>query len=133
MEILGAKMKQPTRVVVADDEPLIRLLMRHAIQRRPGLELVGEGADGAEALALTGEHSPDVVVLDLSMPEHDGLEVTRRLRAARQPCAIVIFSSAGDSEGAALAAGADRFVDKADGVEGVIDAVIAVSGAVAGG
>jgi DNA-binding NarL/FixJ family response regulator len=118
---------------VADDEPLIRLLLRHAIQGHPGLELVAEGADGAEALALTGEHDPDVVVLDLSMPEHDGLEVTRRLRAARQPCRIVIFSSASDSERIALAAGADRFVDKSEGIEGAIDAVLAVSGAVAGG
>jgi DNA-binding NarL/FixJ family response regulator len=120
-------MIDPTRVLVADDEPLIRLLLRHAIQRREGLELVGEAADGAEALALADSLEPDVFVLDLSMPEPDGIEVTRRLRAAGRPCLIVIFSSSGGAEATVLAAGADQFVNKADGVDRAIDAVVALS------
>ena len=119
----------PTRVLVADDEPLIRLLLRRAIERRPGLELVGEAADGAEALDLAGALAPDVVVLDLSMPEPDGIAVTRRLRAAGRRCVILIFSSSGGDEATVLEAGADRFINKADGVDRVIDAVVALSAA----
>ena len=120
-------MIDPTRVLVADDEPLIRLLLRHAIQRRPGLELVGEAADGAEALTLIATLEPDVVVLDLSMPEPDGIEVTRRLRAAGRPCVILIFSSSAGDEATVLAAGADQFVNKADGVDRAVQALVALS------
>ncbi|MBE2314357.1 response regulator [Solirubrobacter sp. CPCC 204708] len=120
-------MTAPTRVLVADDEPLIRLLLRHTLERRPGLEIVGEAADGAEALSLIEALQPDIVVLDLSMPEPDGLEVTRRLRAARNACGIVVFSSTTGAEPAVLACGADRFVDKAAGVEDAVDAVVALS------
>jgi DNA-binding NarL/FixJ family response regulator len=120
-------MIEPTRVLVADDEPLIRLMLRAALNRQPDLTLVGEAEDGAEALALATELRPDVVVLDISMPELDGLEVTRRLRADTNPCLILIFSSASGSEASALDAGADRFMDKAGGVADAVDAVLALS------
>jgi DNA-binding NarL/FixJ family response regulator len=119
-------MSETTRVLVADDEPLIRLLLRHAIGRQDRLELVGEAADGAEALALAGSLRPHILVLDVSMPAVDGLEVTRRLRAAQDPCGIVIFSSSSVAE-TAFNAGADHFVDKADGVDRVVAAVLALS------
>jgi DNA-binding NarL/FixJ family response regulator len=120
-------MTAPTKVLVADDEPLIRLMLRIAVQRREDLTLVGEAADGAEAVALASELEPDVVVLDLSMPALDGLEVTERLRREERPCSILIFSSSSGAEAAALAAGADRFVDKVAGVESAVDAVVALS------
>jgi DNA-binding NarL/FixJ family response regulator len=118
-----------SRVLVADDEPLIRLLMRHAIDRRPELELVGEAADGAEALTLIEALEPDIVVLDLAMPDPDGIAVTARLRAAGAACGIVIFSSSSSAEAEVLAAGADRFVDKAEGVDRAVEAVLALRAA----
>jgi DNA-binding NarL/FixJ family response regulator len=99
---------------LADDHELVRRLLRRAISAHPGLELVGEAADGSEAVELARELTPDVVVLDLAMPEKDGLQVAGELRTELPACAILVFSDQ-DAEQAALAAGADRYVGKADG------------------
>ena len=104
----------PARVLVADDDVLTRRLLRLAVDAEAALELVGEAADGTEALALAHTLAPDVVVLDISMPGLDGLAVAARVRPALPDCAIVMFSS-GDSEAQALAAGADCYVEKAAG------------------
>jgi DNA-binding NarL/FixJ family response regulator len=110
------------RVLLADDHELVRRLLRRAIAAHPGLELVGEAADGSEALALAGELAPDVVVLDLAMPELDGLQVAGALRSRGARCAILVFSDQ-DAEQAALAAGADRYLAKGAGFAAAADAV----------
>jgi DNA-binding NarL/FixJ family response regulator len=102
------------RVLLADDHELVRRLLRRAITAQPGLELVGEAADGSEAIELARELVPDVVVLDLAMPVMDGLEVAGALRSQMPACAILVFSDQ-DAEQAALAAGADRYVGKSAG------------------
>src|SRR3954468_16518013 len=102
----------PARVLVADDDPLTRPLLRLAVDRDAALELVGEAADGTEALALAHALAPDAVVLDISMPGLDGLAVAAKVRPVLPHCVIVLFS-AGDGEAQALAAGADCFVAKA--------------------
>jgi DNA-binding NarL/FixJ family response regulator len=112
------------RVLLADDHELMRRLLRRAIAARPGLEVVGEACDGAQALELAHTLAPDLVVLDLAMPELDGLEVTRALRATLPHCAILIVSAfeAARVAEAALAAGADRYVEKAAGLDAAADA-----------
>ena len=110
------------RVLLADDHELVRRLLRRAISAHPHLELVGEAADGSEALALARELAPDVVVLDLAMPELDGLQVAGELRSHGASCAILVFSDQ-DAEQAALAAGADRYLGKAAGFEAAAQAV----------
>jgi DNA-binding NarL/FixJ family response regulator len=102
------------RVLLADDHELVRRLLRRAITAQPGLELVGEAADGSEAIELARELAPDVVVLDLAMPVMDGLQVAGALRSQMPACAILVFSDQ-DAEQAALDAGADRYLGKAAG------------------
>ena len=112
------------RVLLADDHALMRRLLRRAIEAHPQLELVAEAADGAEALALARSLAPDVVVLDLAMPELDGLQVAGSLRADLPDCAILVFSAfeAERAASAALAAGADRYLEKAAGFEAAAQA-----------
>ncbi len=105
----------PARVLVADDEALVRRLLRLAFDAHDAFEVVGEASGGGEAVALALALAPDVVVLDVTMPGLDGIEVAARLRPALPDCTILIFS-AGDHASRALAAGADRYLEKAAGV-----------------
>ena len=73
-------MTKPIRVLVADDHMIVRTGIRHVLESEPGFEVVGEAANGAEALSLAAELLPDVVVLDISMPDGSGLELAARLR-----------------------------------------------------
>jgi two-component system, LytTR family, response regulator len=82
------------KTLVVDDEPLARRNLRVLLEADPEIELVGEAAGGAQALALISEHSPDLVFLDVQMPETDGFGVLERLEAGRLP--VVIFVTAFD-------------------------------------
>jgi DNA-binding NarL/FixJ family response regulator len=119
---------RPARVLVADDDPLMRRLLRTVLGAHQELVLVGEAADGRAALALAASLRPDVVVLDHAMPGLDGLGAARAIRAAVPECGIVIFSGQDDAEAVAdaHAAGADRFVEKHGGLDGLADAVLAL-------
>jgi DNA-binding NarL/FixJ family response regulator len=72
-------MDRPTRIVIADDHPIFRDGLRKLLDEEPGLEVVGEAAEGAEAVRLVRERKPDVLLLDLAMPRHPGLEALRAL------------------------------------------------------
>ena len=69
------------RVIVADDHPVVRLGICNALQKESDIDVVAEAEDGAQALALTGELHPDVLILDAQMPKMDGLAATRAVRA----------------------------------------------------
>ncbi|WP_181313064.1 response regulator transcription factor [Nocardioides campestrisoli] len=83
------------RVLLADDENLIRSALAQMLDLEDDLEVVAEAATGAEALAAVGEHRPDVAVLDLQMPDLDGIEVAERLAAVAPGCACLIVTSHG--------------------------------------
>jgi DNA-binding NarL/FixJ family response regulator len=111
-------------VVLADDHQLMRRLLRRALAAQPTLRIVGEAADGAQALELARALAPDLVVLDLAMPELNGLEVASALRASFPECAILVFSAAeaARAESAALRSGADRYLEKTAGFQAAAQA-----------
>ncbi len=104
------------RVVIADDQELIRTGFRLILDSEPDIEVVGEAAAGNEAVILTGELRPDVVLMDIRMPDLDGIEATRRILAAdhQQPTKVLILTTFDLDEYVydALRAGASGFLLK---------------------
>jgi DNA-binding NarL/FixJ family response regulator len=106
----------PLRVVVVDDNAAMRKTAVDLLASIPGVELVGQASSGLEALEVMNRLRPDLVLMDLVMPELDGLEVTRRLVAQSSAPAVIIMTAHDlpQYRDAALAAGARRFVAKSD-------------------
>jgi DNA-binding NarL/FixJ family response regulator len=91
-------MTKPIRVLVADDHMIVRTGIRHVLESEPGFEVVGEAANGTEALALTAKLHPDIVVLDISMPDISGLELAARLSGAGSGARVLILSMHNNAE-----------------------------------
>ncbi|MFI6737368.1 response regulator [Nonomuraea sp. NPDC050451] len=113
------------RVLVADDQALVRAGVRMLLQATGDMEVVGEAVDGAEAVRLAERHLPDVILMDLRMPRVDGLEAIKRVLAARPGARIVVLTTFADDANvyAALRAGAVGFLVKDDEPERMVDAV----------
>jgi DNA-binding NarL/FixJ family response regulator len=127
-------MSSPTRVVVADDQRVVREGLAMLLRLLPGIEVVGTARDGEEALALVEELTPDVVLMDLRMPRCDGVEATRRLRERGSATRVVVLTTYADDRSVvdALQAGARGFLTKDAGAEEIQQAIAAVvSGAAA--
>ena len=90
-------MTEPIRVLVADDHTIVRTGIRHVLESEAGFEVVGEAANGAEAVALAASLRPDVVVLDISMPDESGLQVAARLRRGTAPPRVLMLSMHGNA------------------------------------
>ncbi|MFK4731114.1 response regulator transcription factor [Agromyces mediolanus] len=119
------------RVLVVDDQSLVRAGFRTILDSEPGIEVVGEAEDGELAVARTLELAPDVVCMDVQMPNVDGLEATRRLTADPRVDAAVLVLTTFDREDylfAALEAGASGFLLKNSSPERLIDAVQVLAG-----
>ena len=86
-------MSEPIRILVADDHLIIRQGLRLILETQEGFEMVGEAADGAEAVRLCAELHPDVVLMDLRMPGLDGLSAIERLRTEQPGIAVVILTT----------------------------------------
>jgi DNA-binding NarL/FixJ family response regulator len=86
------------RIVIADDHAVVRAGLAQLLGTFPDVELVGTAADGAEAVALSAERRPDVVLMDLEMPVLDGIAATARIRAAQPEVAVVVLTSFSDRE-----------------------------------
>jgi DNA-binding NarL/FixJ family response regulator len=109
------------RVLVADDQPLVRRGLRTILESEPDLEVVGEAADGAEAVARAERMAPDVVLMDVRMPGMDGLEATRRIE---EPAVIVLTTFDHDEYlFEALRAGASGFLLKDAPPERIVEAI----------
>jgi DNA-binding NarL/FixJ family response regulator len=119
------------RVLVADDQELVRTGLRLILDAQPGIEVVGEAADGREAVALARELRPDVCLFDVRMPELDGIEATRLLAGpgVDDPMAIVVITTFDLDEyvHGALKAGARGFLLKDAGPELLVQAIHAAA------
>ena len=112
------------RVLLADDHRLVRTGFRVILDMEDDIEVVGEAADGAEALDMTNRQGPDVVLMDVEMPLIDGLEATRRIAAAGGPSVLILTTfDRDDYLFAALRAGASGFLLKNSTPEALIEAV----------
>ena len=118
-----------TRVLLVDDQELVRSGLRRILRRRDGFAIVAECADGADVPAAVAAHEPDVVVMDLRMKDVDGIEATRRLRAAGDRPPVLVLTTFDDDEllSAALRAGAAGFVLKDSPAEDLMRAVRTVA------
>ena len=105
---------QPIRVVIADDVPDLRVLLRAQLELEDGFDVVGEAADGRAAIAAVQKTRPDCILLDLAMPVMDGLQAIPEIRKVEPEITIVVLSGfeASTVEHAALDAGADLYLEK---------------------
>jgi DNA-binding NarL/FixJ family response regulator len=112
-------------VLIADDHELLRTGIRAMLASEPDLEVVGEAKDGAEALAPCRELRPDLVLIDLSMPNIDGLEATRAIKEAWPKVSVLIFTAHADQEMLldAVRAGAAGYVLEGFGPDELVGAV----------
>lgn len=91
-------MPRPIRVLVADDHMIVRTGIRHVLESESDFVVIGEAGSGSEAILLAAELRPDIVVLDISMPDQSGLEVAARLRSASAAPRILILSMHNNAE-----------------------------------
>ena len=116
-------------VVIVDDHPIVRAGMRAVLERCDDIRVLAEGGTGGEALRLVAEHRPDVLVLDINLPDQNGIKVTRKIKAARLPAAILILTA--HDEAALvfdlLESGALGYVLKDEALETLANAVRAVA------
>ena len=113
------------RVLLVDDQPLIRVGFTTILSSQEDIEVVGEAGDGAQALDLAAALDPDVVCMDVQMPRMDGIEATRQLLATGSRAAVLVLTTfdTDDALFAALSAGASGFLLKSAGPEELVEAV----------
>lgn len=117
------------RILIADDHPVLRRGLKALIEEEPDMEVIGEAGNGLEAVQMAERLRPDVVIMDISMPELDGLEATRRIRE-RSPSTYVLILTVHAHERylfPVLKAGASGYVRKTAADEELIEAIRVVA------
>ena len=114
------------RVLIADDQKPTRLGLSALLTLCPEIELVGEAADGLEAVQLAVERRPDVVLMDMQMPVMNGLEATRRIKIQRSEIKVIALTMYNRYKAQALAAGVDAFLLKGCPTETLVDAILSL-------
>jgi DNA-binding NarL/FixJ family response regulator len=119
----------PIRILLADDHTIVRDGLRSLLEKQPDMTVVGEAADGRDSVRLAEELAPDVVVMDIAMPNMNGIEATRRIMASNPHRAVVILSMHQDESYVlrSLKAGARGYLLKDSLRSDVIDAIRTVS------
>ena len=116
------------RIALCDDNHAFRRLIQLLLEMEPDVDVVGDAANGKEAIELVQEHRPDVLLLDVAMPIMDGIEALPHVRAASPQTRVIMlsgFSSAAIRE-QATAAGAELFVEKGSDLKEIIAAIRSV-------
>jgi len=117
------------RVLLADDHAIVRRGLRSLLETEPGIVVIGEAADGLEALRLCGETHPDILIVDVGMPKLNGIEVAARAQKLERPPRTLVLSMHSDESYIirALAAGARGYLLKEASDEDLLPAVRAVA------
>lgn len=117
------------RILIVDDHPVVRHGLKTLLREQPGWEVVGEAADGAEAVEIAERLNPDVVVLDVSMPRMHGLEACRLIRQTVPACEVLMVTQHDSPQMVreALLCGARGYVVKSNAARDLLEAVAAVS------
>jgi two-component system, NarL family, response regulator NreC len=116
------------RVLIVDDHAVVRAGLRMLLSADPDMDIVGEAGDGAQALRITRDLSPDVVLMDISMPDMNGIEATRRIKASYPGVAVLALTMHEDDQYffEMLAAGASGYVPKRAAPNDLVAAIHAV-------
>jgi DNA-binding NarL/FixJ family response regulator len=119
----------PTRVLIVDDDPLVRGALTMMLDGADGIAVVGEAADGTQALAAVDRHAPDVVLMDIRMPGMNGIAATERIRRRPRPPEVIVLTTfdTDDHIIRALRVGATGFLLKDTPPERIAQAVRAAS------
>jgi len=118
----------PIRVLIADDHALFRRGLEMVLKEEPGIELVGQASDGAEAVQMAGEVLPDVVLMDVRMPKINGIEAARQMKEVAPSAKIVMLTVSDEEEDLfeAIRAGASGYLLKDIPLDEVAEAVRAL-------
>ncbi len=118
-------MSKTIRVLIVDDHTIVRKGIRALLAEIAGLEVVGEGADGQEAIALAARLNPDVILMDLGMPRLDGIEATRQIRTRQPESRILVMTSfaTDDKVLPAIKAGAQGYLLKESAPDDLVQAI----------
>ena len=120
----------PIRILIADDHEVVRIGLAALLDGQPGLQVVAQAESGDEAVRLARRHRPDVVVMDIRMPNGSGIDACRTITAEMEGMPVIMLTSHADSEALfdAIDAGASGYVLKRIGTTELIDAVRTVAG-----
>lgn len=124
----GPALGAPLRLLIVDDQPLIRRGMALILAEEPGIEVVGQAGDGREAVALALATQPDVVVMDLRMPQMSGVLATQQITEQLPQAKVVVLTTYDDDELVfdAICAGAQAYLLKDAGEQELVDTIRAV-------
>jgi NarL family two-component system response regulator LiaR len=119
---------EKTKIVIVDDHPLVRDGIAQLLEKEADFEVVGQAADGEQAIKLAAEREPDVVIMDIEMPKVDGLEATRQIKAVRPDTLVVVLTVHDDQEYivALLEAGAAGYLLKTTYGQELVQAIRAI-------
>lgn len=116
-------MKRKIRILIVDDNPLMRKSLKLIFKREKDFVFVGEAVDGLDAIAQAAKLNPDVILMDINMPEMDGIEATRIIHQASPNIKIVAHTANEEQDGAICAAGAVRILRKGISKKSILAAI----------